>query len=244
MTLIWAIFKLRCQVHAASVTGPRHLNEQQVNQDAILRRCWSKQWLVVVSDGMGSRPHADIGAQQACLAVCASVQRSSFDRHERELIQEIYQNWLWRLSQYSPLIHPKDAAATCLFAWGRHTGETRLFQLGDGAIFYQTEIFGKLVTRDAAQFSNETTALGISKKWSDWSYSYIKLYEPNHSIALMSDGISDDLIDEEGFLAMLGKRIGSKSPRQGKRWMQRELNNWKTPQHSDDKSLGFVYWMA
>ena len=199
--------------------------------------------MVVVSDGMGSRPHADIGAQQACLAVCASIQRSTFDRHERELIQEIYQNWLWRLSQHCPPINPRDAAATCLFAWGRENGETRLFQLGDGAILYQTETFGQLVTRDTTQFSNETTALGISKKWSDWSYQAIKLRQLGHSVSLMSDGISDDLIHEEGFLAMLGERLRPKSPRQGKRWIQRELNKWKTPQHSDDKSLGFVYWM-
>ena len=49
----------------ASVTGPGHIAKDIVNQDSFL--CINKRnyMLFVVSDGMGSKPFADLGSKKA-----------------------------------------------------------------------------------------------------------------------------------------------------------------------------------
>ena len=139
-------------------------------------------------------------------------------------------------------ILPTDAATTCLFAWGNGDGEVRLFQLGDGAIYYQTESFGQVSLKSDDLFSNQTNALGYSKKWDDWAYKKIHLTNKNHGIVLLTDGISDDLLNEQLFTSMLIQKAALRSVRQIKKYIKHELNHWSTPYHSDDKSIGIVFW--
>ena len=58
---------MQFKAYAATVTGPRHQHLRQKNQDAVLIRVWRDQWLAVVSDGMGSRRHAEVGSHMAFL---------------------------------------------------------------------------------------------------------------------------------------------------------------------------------
>ena len=185
----------------ASVRGPIHQRLGQPNQDAVLTRRWRRQWLMVVCDGMGSRPYADVGSKMACYAVRDTVLQSHFAISDRDLIQAVYKNWLDRLGS----IKPNDAITTCLFAWGLSTGETRLFQLGDGAIYLQ---------------------------------------KADQGVVLMTDGISDDLVGEESFLAELQPSLVKRSARMSKRWLVNQLMNWSTPHHTDDKTIAFIYRTA
>lgn len=228
---------MQFKTYAATVTGPRHQQLRQKNQDAVLIRVWRDQWLAVVSDGMGSRRHAEVGSHMACAAVCHVVRKSKFSEPDRSLILSIYRNWLHRLGH----IAPGDAVATCLFAWGLRTGETRIFQLGDGAIFYQVKHFGSTQSRDEVKFSNETTGLGISQKMSDWRCERVTLTEPTHAIVLMTDGISDDLVNEEQFLPVMYSSLNKKKSRLGKIWLKKQLHDWDTPHHTDDKTIALIY---
>lgn len=223
--------------YTASVCGPRHQRLGEPNQDAVLRRLWRDRWLLVVSDGLGSRRYARRGAQLACQSVCSTLARATFDIRDRDLIQALYQEWLMRLGA----IQPGDAAATCLIAWGTRSGEVRLFQLGDGVILYQSEEFGCLSPRSEYQFVNETTGLGISRRLSDWQTARINLAAPGQGVALMTDGLSDDLINEHLLLQELQPVLTRKSPRLVKRWLERQLIDWDTPNHSDDKSIALIY---
>ena len=224
----------------ASVRGPTHQRLGQPNQDAVLTRRWRRQWLMVVCDGMGSRPYADVGSKMACYAVRDTVLQSHFAISDRDLIQAVYKNWLDRLGS----IKPNDAITTCLFAWGLSTGETRLFQLGDGAIMYQTDHHVRLNQRPTQNFSNETTGLGLSRKYSDWITERIYLQKADQGVVLMTDGISDDLVGEESFLAELQPSLVKRSARMSKRWLVNQLMNWSTPHHTDDKTIAFIYRTA
>ena len=228
---------MRFQAYAATVAGPRHTALNQPNQDALLVRNWHKQWLMVVCDGMGSRPQASMGSRQACLAVAYVLRRSAFDVSDRFLIQAVYQEWLRRLGN----IPPNDAITTCLFAWGLNSGETRLFQLGDGAVYYYTDQFACLGERGTEQFSNETTGLGLSRKFSDWRCGVVHLTEPNHGVGLLTDGISDDLVGEDQLLPTLSRSLHSKSSRLGSLWLKKQLIDWDTPNHTDDKTIALIY---
>jgi len=222
------------------VIGPRNLREKKPNQDAVMHRFWKKNWCIAVCDGMGSKPLSHIGSALACQSVCDVLKQLDFSLAEKEVAKKIYLHWLRLLKEKNIL--PTDAATTCLFAWGNREGEVRLFQLGDGAIYYQTESFGQVSLKSDDLFSNQTNALGYSKKWDDWAYKRIHLISPEHGIVLLTDGISDDLFNEQLFTSMLIEKATLQSVRRIKKYIKHELHHWPTPQHSDDKSIGIVFW--
>lgn len=225
---------------SVSVIGPRNLREKKPNQDAVMHRFWKKNWCIAVCDGMGSKPLSHIGSALACQSVCDVLKQLDFSLAEKEVAKKIYLHWLRLLKEKNIL--PTDAATTCLFAWGNREGEVRLFQLGDGAIYYQTESFGQVSLKSDDLFSNQTNALGYSKKWDDWAYKRIHLISPEHGIVLLTDGISDDLFNEQLFTSMLIEKATLQSVRRIKKYIKHELHHWPTPQHSDDKSIGIVFW--
>ena len=225
---------------SVSVIGPRNLREKKSNQDAVMHRFWKKNWCIVVCDGMGSKPLSHIGSSLACRSVCDVLKHCDFSLAEKEVAKKIYLHWLKLLKEKNIL--PCDAATTCLFAWGNGEGEVRLFQLGDGAIYYQAESFGHVSLKSDDLFSNQTNALGYSKKWDDWAYKKIHLTSQKHGIVLLTDGISDDLFNEQLFTSTLIQKATLQSVRRIKKYIQHELHHWPTPQHSDDKSIGIVFW--
>ena len=220
--------------------GPRNLREKKLNQDAVMHRFWKNNWCIAVCDGMGSKPLSHIGSSLACQSVYEVLKHCDFSLAEKEVAKKIYIYWLKLLKDKNIL--PTDAATTCLFAWGNRQGNVRLFQLGDGAIYYQSESFGHVGVKSDDLFSNQTNALGYSKKWDDWSYKEIDLTDPNHGIILMTDGISEDLLNERRFTSALIQKATLHSVRRLKKYIQHELIHWPTPQHSDDKSIGIVFW--
>ena len=230
---------MKVKTSIISTIGPAHIDNDIPNQDAVLRRIWHKSWLSVVCDGMGSRKHADIGSKLACLAVLEATKKNSFDSSVKDFVLSVNYYWLELLKHIG--IAPQDACSTCLIAWGDYNGNTRLFQLGDGAIFFQTNKFGRVQKIDN-NFSNETNALGVSQNWRDWHSMDIKLSAPSHGIALMTDGISEDLTQEELFLKSVLDDLKSKTHRIIKKQLKKELLAWRTPYHSDDKSIGVVLW--
>ena len=223
-------------LHSASVRGPGHIRNGQPNQDAVLVRRNRKEWLAVVSDGMGSRFHSDTGSKMACYAVLKMTKQCSFETSDREIIHSTYRNWLNLLGG----VEPNDAVATCLFAWGLSTGECRLFQLGDGAIYISSEEQKTLIKRDENSFGNETTGLGLSRKYSDWVCSHCEI-KAGQGLVLVTDGVSDDVAEPELFAPAVINSMKAKSARYGKHWMKRELENWPTPHHTDDKTIAVIH---
>ncbi|WP_064604481.1 PP2C family serine/threonine-protein phosphatase [Photobacterium sp. J15] len=222
---------------AASVRGLGHIESGTPNQDAVLTRKWNSSWLAVVSDGMGSKPHSEIGSRCACRAVLMAVKSLPFAVTDNDLIHCIYKNWLGLLGD----IKPNDAVATCLVAWGQANGKTRLLQLGDGTILYHANEKGSLSERPEYGFGNETTGLGISRKYSDWACKQILLTKLGQGVALMTDGISDDLEHIDDFLPFMVQQMKGMGMRYGKQWITNELKAWPTPSNTDDKSIALIY---
>jgi len=165
-----------------------------------------------------------------------AVKSLGFDVSDKDFIHVIYKNWLSMLGD----TRADDAVATCLVAWGLASGETRLFQLGDGAVIYDDGESGMLFSRGDSAFGNETTGLGVSRKYSDWFCRVVRLDTDRHAIALLTDGISDDISDSAGFLEYTAFQLSTKGRRYGKRWIQKQLEEWPTPAHSDDKTMALI----
>ena len=217
-----------------SVRGPLHIAEGKPNQDSSLIRAVHNGWLAIVCDGMGSKPFSQIGSKQACRAVIDTVKSSPFTIDSKELIKSVYQRWL----SYLGAIKPTDAVTTCLFCWLSRDGRIRTFQLGDGLIVV-SNVLSK--SNDSNNFGNETTGLGKSTRFSDWKVQSFTL-EPGDAVALMTDGISEDINPgmETQFMNEICNRINEKSFRQAKVWLKNELKAWATPNHTDDKSIALL----
>jgi len=218
--------------YQCSVIGPAHIRDSSPNQDYQSVGYWKQRWAAVVCDGMGSRSKSDIGSREAVKAALLSVQTHDFNADNRTIIQALYLGWLAKLKSFN--VDPSDAVTTCILVWGMADGRFRYAHLGDGMIASPTSV---LTNVKATGFSNETTGLGLSRNLSDWRFGSGFIREHRNCLLLMTDGISDDLLEPSAFSQYLTDTLRKKSRRQGKRWLERQLKNWPTPGHSDDKTV-------
>ncbi len=227
------------QLFGASVTGPAHQRAGQANQDAWGHARVRDHRVVVVADGLGSRPHAAQGARAACRAVPEALGR--WLRHPHAPVEVLLGlvHLLWR-ARLAPL-EPADAASTCLFAVLDVRGAGMVAQLGDGLVLVQDDEGTRaLWQRPADDFSNRTLALGASPRIAAWRFQEL---EPGHrSVVLCSDGVADDLLPEklDAFAAWLRDDLLPMEPAVRWRALARELRAWPTPRHSDDKTIAFI----
>jgi len=225
----------------ASVRGPLHQQEGRPNEDTWLRSEGSYGSLVVVCDGMGSKPEARLGSKSACLAVREAVIRwaksddvpFSYLAH----LVEIY----WRLRIHP--IEPRNAATTCLMALACTDGSWVVGGVGDGLVVAKTgRSLKQVVGQRGNGFSNETLGLGASSGAKSWTLVRLPPTPEDRAVILATDGVSDDLKPEtlEGFCGWLLDSFHPLTPTQ--RWHQltKELRAWPTPRHQDDKTLAVL----
>lgn len=218
----------------ASVVGPRHHAENKPNEDSWLGARGAFGTLVVVSDGMGSRREARRGAQMACRAVLAAVRawHKAGARDLNELLVRIEPVWCSLIAPSSA----HDCAATCLFALAHVHGQVLVAAIGDGLALLRTSRgLEWVVGPRAGGFANETAALGHSTSWMSRSFPRTE----GDVVVLATDGVADDLLPEriDGFVQWLMDDFASMAPGQRWRALQRELKEWPTPHHTDDKTL-------
>ena len=178
----------------ASVTGPGHIAKGIVNQDSFLCINKRKYMLFVVSDGMGSKPFADLGSKKACEAVAEEI--AYFVKHKEnplsstQLFSNIVVNWKISLAP----LDAKKCSATCLFAF---VTKSKIFTaaLGDGMIcLLGREHSQSIVVNEEKEgsFSNTTFSLSDSGAAGRFRYGFYDraLFK---GIVLTTDGISADL---------------------------------------------------
>ncbi len=226
----------------ASVTGPGHLSGRVPNQDA-----WAAnhfQWgdVLVVSDGLGSCPHAEKGAHAACEAVRQAAE-FSFQRGRQEASEfpQLIQDY-WRLL-ISPL-SPEECSATCLFVVREEGGAVLCGMLGDGLLAgMRTDGSIDLLVADKDDsFANFTCSLSSPRAPLEWK---IRRSSENvyHGFLLCTDGISDDLLPEsiEPFVEALMTHYCRLPPEELDVDLKTTLEAWPVPGHSDDKTVACLY---
>lgn len=223
----------------ASVIGPGHVATGKPNQDAwaSFHHPWGDG--VVVSDGLGSKPHSDWGSAAACRAVEIAVAELSQSRPEdrstqANLLARIREEWLRAIKPLSP----NDSAATCLFAVVDLSGRLHLGLLGDGAVVavLGDDSVTALTDDKEGGFSNVTNALSQSVGPESWQVATVPVAECK-AVMLCTDGVSDDVEDLSGFVRGLTKSVASLASSAASRRIRDMLSNWPVPKHSDDKTL-------
>jgi hypothetical protein len=223
----------------ASVIGPRHLDLDEPNQDAMALKGCRDGWIAAVADGLGSRVHSDLGARNACQVSQRILRAASRSFDLPATLPLIHQQWLESVAQTTA----RDAATTLLFSRVTAEGDVHAAQLGDGLLLVKCAGEFHRVTPVRTSYGNQTWALASTHMQDKWSMTQGRLTEPGDGVILMTDGVADDL--EPALLAhffnALYYDLSSKNRRRGRRWLQAELNDWATPLHSDDKTLVAIF---
>lgn len=226
-------------VAGASLVGPAHRRAGQANQDAWSGWSWDGGGLVVVSDGMGSRPSARAGALAACTAVRRACRRwlSVSGAPIALLLEMIHLEWQLLLCP----LPPRDCAATCLLALA--SGDRLILaQLGDGLVVARLKDGIERLRPSSTDFTNETIALGAAPTPLPWQ---VRTFDARHTgpVLLATDGVSEELVESQlgELLDWLAVELAP-LPRAA-RWrrLQQELRALDAPGRIDDRTLALLY---
>lgn len=222
----------------ASVRGPGHAAAGVPNQDAWswTRRSWGD--VVVVSDGVGSRPNAGYGARAACRAVSRAVHRGHGAR--RAPLDEIKSCWLELVAPFEP----RDCAATCLYVFRPTSGPITVGILGDGLVAV-TKTDGGVEYAEhskAGSFVNITAALSASTTEGEWRVVEFA-QDQVESVTLCTDGVADDLQVEmrSEFFRSWAEHTSELADVTAGRHLRESLQQWPVPRHTDDKTMACLH---
>ncbi len=197
--------------------------------------------LVVVADGMGSRPHSRLGALAVCRAAHRAVRELAVPDmpDPAKLFVRIQAHWQREIAPREPV----ECSTTMLLSLVHPSGAVLMGQVGDGLIALATHQEIEPLVVDRTGFSNETDALGIDGRQPVWFSRQFSLPPPGFRILLATDGVSDDLQPERlgGLITYLRRAIEPLPPIEQHRRLCSELRAWPTPGHFDDKTLA-LHW--
>jgi len=228
-----------------SVIGPGNLKRHNPCQDAWAYRSWKNSdgkitSAIAIADGMGSKPHAHVGAKAAVSVALQAARRWGGNTY-------LNSSWLtrWIEAEWRHAIgdrNPRECCTTCLLAV--HTPRKGIIMggLGDGlALFSEnTKMRLSLSGRRENDFGNQSLALGAPHRVSDWQFEEILNLPGQWMVTLTTDGVSDDIQPSKmhEFTAWLESLKILKQPESS---LRRSLRNWPTKGHTDDKTIATLF---
>lgn len=180
--MLWRCLVLDYKIGGVSIKG-----HHDKNQDKFMVETFEWGSVIVVSDGLGSKKHSEVGSRKICEKVIEYAKISKGILPNLECFLEvIHQMWKDDLFPY----HITDCYATCLIGF-IGAQQTYLFQLGDGFVCavdknYKTHI---LIDNKIDRFVNETDCLDEILDLSSWRSSTL---ETDNLLALVlsTDGMN------------------------------------------------------
>ncbi|MCD8238648.1 MAG: protein phosphatase 2C domain-containing protein [Clostridiales bacterium] len=221
-----------------SVRGSSHKQKGIKNQDYCIVKEFKFGTVLAVADGHGSHKNAHIGSRAACRAVIKAVKlwNSYKEKDFRLLIPLIHS--IWNIEIYP--FRRNECGTTCLFAFHSNTGRLWAGQLGDGNIFIRIDDKTELIAGKEEEFSNITVGMSSVSSFSDWKLKEYITGEKSVAVCLMTDGVSETLIDEtkEDFVKYIWEELRSKADlSETKRFLRNILSSWNTVNAGDDRTL-------
>lgn len=229
-----------------SEIGPLHLRLGLPNQDAYHLEIENEPLLIAVSDGLGSKPLSQLGAQAVSRSVVKLAQHC-VDKSVIEplsLLKLFHGFWLEELQE----VDVEQCRCTALFAIV--LGEqTFIAQLGDGdcCIITSQQVTGEqqvrfLTGKDEDLFANQTHSLNNKFQASQWQFCLQPTAELD-ACFLVTDGIADDLALEHraGFYLELLSQYRHLSDHGVKEDVRVWISQWPVAGHSDDKTIAALY---
>ncbi len=218
-------------IHSATTKGPN----KKINQDFYGISKQINFTLLIVADGLGSAINSDFGSKTAVRAVEKAIiqWRKLNNKNNKVLIQLIH--FFWNLLISDSKYEKKDCSTTCLFAYiDKKNKKLLLGQLGDGIVLYKSK--KKIAILQSKDEYNYTKSLGSSKYFNDWNIKEVD-FEIDFELFLATDGVSEDLKDNEKFVTLLINNLSDIKKNKRNKALKQLLEEWPTKHHSDDKTI-------
>ncbi len=230
------------QFFAASVRGPLHRKNARPCEDAWKGSELPNAVAISISDGMGSKPSAALGAQAACAAALRAARSWA-------AVPVVGPDWICRLleAQWRFAVapeEPQNCAATCHLLAAHSDAGLVYVGLGDGMALFQSgnQAVHCLSTPRTTDFVNESLGLGVNHCIGDWTQVRMPLPKEPWIAVLVTDGIADDLRPDKlgAFLKWLRNDIARKPRADRATALRQALRQWPTPGHLDDKTVAVL----
>lgn len=226
------------EIGYSSVKGSIHSRDNTPNQDFYSVNRYKFGTVLVVSDGLGSKKHSDVGSKSVAKAVNRAVRIwNGYDEKDLRLLLPLIVS-IWNMEIYP--YEAGDCGATCLFIIITNDGCLYSGQLGDGNIYISTGDRLQLVSSKEYDFTNLTVCMGSFKGYSDWSLKKIEIGKTPIDIVMMTDGVSETIIEEkkEEFVSLLLRRISSLPDLSARNnFIYKILSEWNQVNAGDDRTL-------
>lgn len=217
-----------------SIIGSYH----DVNQDSYLSKPYKDGYIMVVSDGMGSKSLSHFGSKCICESVYDVVSNYTFDLDVisfKDIIYACHEEWKKRLSNYEI----KQCYATLLVAVIRKN-KISAARLGDGFLAVYTD--GKvtcLYDKKENYFANETDCL--KEKLDREKVEVVEIeYSEFQGAVSCTDGVEIGTMQEED-ISNFTREFVDEYSNQDRDEVIAEIETWlKDWPGMDDKTLAFV----
>ncbi len=217
-----------------SIIGSYH----DVNQDSYLSKPYKDGYIMVVSDGMGSKSLSHFGSKCICESVYDVVSNYTFDLDVisfKDIIYACHEEWKKRLSNYEI----KQCYATLLVAVIRKN-KISAARLGDGFLAVYTD--GKvtcLYDKKENYFANETDCL--KEKLDREKVEIVEIeYSEFQGAVSCTDGVEIGTMQEDD-ISNFTREFVDEYSNQDRDEVIAEIETWlKDWPGMDDKTLAFV----
>lgn len=217
-----------------SIMGTYH----SVNQDSYLSKPYKDGYIIVVSDGMGSKSLSHFGSKCICESVYDVISNYTFDLDLisfKDVIYACHEEWRKRLSDYDI----KQCYATLLVAVIREK-TIKAARLGDGFLaIYADEKVTCLYDKKENYFANETDCLKENLEREKIEMIEIE-YSNFQGAVLCTDGVEIGTMQEEDIAGFTQEFVDEYSNKEKVEVLD-EIESWlKDWPGTDDKTLAFV----
>ena len=217
-----------------SIMGSYH----DLNQDSFLSKPYKDGYIMVVSDGMGSKSLSHFGSKYICESIYDVVSNYTFDLDAisfKDIIYACHEEWKKRLSDYDI----KQCYATLLVAVIREK-TIKAARLGDGFLAIYAD--GKvtcLYDKKENYFANETDCLKENLDREKIEIVEIE-YSKFQGAVSCTDGVEIGTMQEEDITGFTQEFVDEYSNKEKDEVIE-EIESWlKDWPGMDDKTLAFV----
>ena len=226
-----------CTFVSISDTGLSHRVDDIPNQDAVDFILKGNDYVMAVSDGVGSCKRAEIGSRAAVAAVESvfeKIQQTEGIPAVAEISKQIIDAWKQQLVN-----EVLDDCCATLKAVMKFGGRLLLFSIGDGLLAVSSRGMKACAPTDNSTFTNQTRCLNGSVTANElWTSSFkLDLYVP-YTVFACTDGIANGI--QEGRELDLVAEIETETAASA---LQSELENLVVDiadYSSDDRTLGVI----
>ena len=176
-----------------SDVGSNHRALLLPNQDAVTFSSSGEDFVIAVSDGVGSCKKADIGSDRAvnsCVEVFEKIRNSEIAFEDESVVREIIS--MWRSSLKTEAIDDCCATLKAVFKIGN---VIKAVSIGDGFIAITSEGIHLLSPVEESNFNNETKCLSSCVKESDfWVADFCIDLHKTYAIMCCTDGVANGIL--------------------------------------------------